>query len=60
MKNTHITKCNTLPNEMKIDLHMFGALMLNGIGGHIDSTDVVAVHQGCLAQRSVQLRQELA
>jgi hypothetical protein len=31
MKDTNITKSNTFLNEMKIDLYMFGALMLNKI-----------------------------
>lgn len=31
MKDTNITKSNTFSNEMKIDLYMFGALMLNKI-----------------------------
>jgi hypothetical protein len=47
-----ITKCNTLPNKVKIDLHV--------LGRHVDYIDVVAIHKSCLVQRSVQLRQELA
>uniref|UniRef100_A0A0A9BNH9 Uncharacterized protein n=1 Tax=Arundo donax TaxID=35708 RepID=A0A0A9BNH9_ARUDO len=39
---------------------MFSALVLNGAGGHVECADVVAIHQSCLAQRSVQPRQELA
>ena len=39
---------------------MFGALMLDGIGGHVDGADVVAVNQGSPANRRVQLNQKLA
>ena len=38
---------------------MFGALMLYGIGGHVDSADVVAVNQGSPANRRMQLNQKL-
>ena len=60
MKDAHITEGDTLPNEVKIDLHMLGAPMLNGVRRHVDGADVVAIHQCCLAQRRVQLRQKLA
>jgi hypothetical protein len=45
MKDANITKSNALLNKMKIDLHMLGALMLNGVGEHIDNTDVVTIDQ---------------
>ena len=31
MKHTNITKSNTLAEKVEIDLHVFSALMLNGI-----------------------------
>jgi hypothetical protein len=46
MEYPDITNSNTLPNEVEIDLNMLGALMLNGVGGHVDSADVVALDQG--------------
>lgn len=60
MKYPNITKSNALLNKMKIDLHMLGALMLNGVGEHIDSTDVVTIDQHCLGQGSMQLSKQLA
>ena len=45
MQNTDITKINALPNEVKINLNVFGVLMLNRVGGHVDRTDIVAVYQ---------------
>jgi hypothetical protein len=35
---------------MEIDLNMLGALMLNGVGGHVDGTDVVTIDQGSPTQ----------
>jgi hypothetical protein len=50
MENAGTTNGNSLPNEVKIDLNVFGALMLNQVGGHGDHTDVV-VDQGSTAGR---------
>jgi hypothetical protein len=59
VENTDITKSNTFPNKMEINLHMFGTLMLNRVLGHVDGADVVAVHKSRFAQGSVKLRQQL-
>ena len=45
MQNTKITNSNSLPDEVKINLNMLSSLMLNWIGGHVDDTDVVTIHQ---------------
>ena len=45
MQNTKITNGDSLPDEVKIDLNVLGALMLNRVGGHVDGTDVVTIHQ---------------
>ena len=50
MENTGTTNGNSLPNKVKINLNVFGALMLNRVGGHLDHTDVV-VDQGSTAGR---------
>ena len=34
--------------------------MLDGVGGHVDNTDVVTVHQCSVAKRGVELQEELA
>lgn len=41
-------------NEMKINLHMFGVLMLDGVGRHVNYADVVAVNQSCSTDWGVQ------
>jgi hypothetical protein len=33
MEDTDLTDGNLLSDKMKINLHMLGALMLNGVGG---------------------------
>jgi len=59
MKDTKITNGNPLPDEVEVNLNMFGALMLDWIGGHVDGADVIAIHQCGLAEGVVQLLQEL-
>jgi hypothetical protein len=44
MEYMNISNRNMLPNEVKIDLNVLGALILNGVGGYVDGVDVVAVH----------------
>jgi hypothetical protein len=45
MEDTNVPDRNALTNKMEINLDMFGALVLDGVGGEIDSADVVAVDQ---------------
>jgi hypothetical protein len=47
MKNTDISKSNSLSNKMKINPHMISTLMLNWVHREIDGEDVVAIdHNG--------------
>jgi len=55
MKNVDISCSNTLPNKVEINLDVLGALMLNGVGRHVDSADIIAVNQGSLTERNMQL-----
>jgi hypothetical protein len=45
VEDTNVPDDNTLVDKVKINLNMLGALMLNGVGGEVDGTDVVAVDQ---------------
>jgi hypothetical protein len=45
VENTNVPDCNALADKVKINLNMLGALVLNGVGGEVDSADVVAVDQ---------------
>jgi hypothetical protein len=44
---------------MEINLHMFGALVLYGVGGEVDRRDVVAVDDGGTCRRAMKLDEEL-
>jgi hypothetical protein len=39
---------NTFPNEVEVNLDMLHTLVLNGVGGEVDSTDVVIVDESAL------------
>ena len=41
MQNTNFTKRDLLANEVDIDLDVLGPSMMNRVGCHVDSTDVV-------------------
>jgi hypothetical protein len=59
MQNTKITNGDSLPNEVKIDLNVLGSLMLNRVGGHVDNTNVVTIHQCGAPERGMQLEKKL-
>ena len=60
MKDTDSSKGHSFSNEVKINLNVLGTLMLNGVGRHVYGVDIVTIDQGRLAERCVQLSQELA
>ena len=60
MKNLDVSQCDSLPDEVEIDLNVLGALMLNWITGHIDGADVVIVDQCSSTKRCVLLKKKLA
>ena len=43
MKNTDSADGDPFPDKVKVNLHMLGTLMLDGVGGEINGADVVAV-----------------
>jgi hypothetical protein len=45
MKNSNIIDGDALAHEVKIDLDVLCALMLDGVGGEVHGTDVVVVDQ---------------
>jgi hypothetical protein len=60
MEDADLTDDNLLLNEIKINLHMLRALMLNGVGGKVHDTDVVTVDESAARWQSLELMQELA
>ena len=47
MKNPDCTHGDTFTDEVKVDFHVLGALMLNGVGGEVAGADIVAVDEAC-------------
>jgi hypothetical protein len=60
MEDVDLTDGNLLSDEIKINLHMLRALMLNGVGGEVHGADVVTVDESAARWRSLELMQELA
>jgi hypothetical protein len=60
MEDAVLIDGNLLSDEMKINLHMLHALMLNGVGGEVHCADVIAVDESAARWRSLELMQELA
>jgi hypothetical protein len=60
MENADLADGNLLSDKMKINLHMLGALMLNGIGGDVHGADVVAVDKGAPRRQGLELVEQLS
>jgi hypothetical protein len=43
VEGTNVPDGNTLVDKVKINLNMFGALVLNEVGGEVDGADVIAL-----------------
>jgi hypothetical protein len=43
VEGTNVPDGNALVDKVKINLNMFGALVLNGVGGEVDGADVIAL-----------------
>jgi hypothetical protein len=60
MQNADMADGNAFPHEVEINLDVLGALVLDGVGGHVDGADVVAIDQRCAARRSMKLEEKLS
>jgi hypothetical protein len=60
MEDAGLTDGNLLSDEMKINLHMLHALMLNGVGGEVHDANVVAVDESAARWWSLEHMQKLA
>jgi hypothetical protein len=60
MEYVDLTDGDSLSNKMKINLHMFGVLMLNGVGGEVHNADVVAVDESAPRRQTLELMEQLA
>jgi hypothetical protein len=55
VQDADITNGHTFPHKVEVDLDMLHPLVLNGVGGEVDDVGVVAVDEGALCQRSMEL-----
>jgi hypothetical protein len=55
-----LTDDNLLSDKIKINLHMFGVLMLNEFGREVYDADVVTVDKGAPRRRGLELVEQLS
>jgi hypothetical protein len=60
VQDADITDGNAFPNEVEVDLNILRTLMLNGVGGEVDGTDVVTIDESVVWQRSMEHLNELS
>jgi hypothetical protein len=48
VQDADITDGNAFSNEVEVDVGMLHTLVLNGVGGEVDGTDVVVVDKSAL------------
>jgi hypothetical protein len=59
MEDADLIDCDLLSDKMEINLHMLGALMLNGVGEEVHDTDVVIVDKGASRRWALELMEHL-
>ena len=59
MKYSNVTEGNLLTDKVDVQLDVLGASMMNGVGGEVDSEDVVAVQDGDLIHGVGELEKKL-
>jgi hypothetical protein len=60
VKNANRSTSDSFPDEVKIDLDMFRALVLDGGGREVDDAGVIAEDQGARGQQTMELLEQLA
>jgi hypothetical protein len=55
VQDADITDGHAYPHKVELDLVMLHTLVLNGVCGEVDGTDVVTVDEGALRQCRVEL-----
>jgi hypothetical protein len=59
MEDADLTDGNLFSDKMKINLHMLGVLMLNGVGGEVHGADIVTVDEGATRRWGLELVEQL-
>ena len=60
MQDAHITDGDAFSHEVLVDLNMLGVLMLNEVGGEVDSADVIVVDECAPGEWTVKLLEQQA
>lgn len=60
MQYTGFTEGDSFSNEVQVNLDMLGALVLDGVGGEVDSTDVVTIDNCGAPKRAAKFLQKMA
>lgn len=60
VKNSNMAQRNSFPNEMNVNLDMFGPLMMNWVRGQVDGRDVAAVGYRCLGERTPEIKEQVS
>jgi len=55
MENPNVTKGHLFADEVNVDLDVLRSLVVDGVGRHVDGTDVVAEDNGGGGQLDVEL-----
>jgi hypothetical protein len=53
MEHPNLSQSNLLAYKVDVDLDMLHAMVMNGVGGHVDSTDIITIddcrrRDGCM------------
>jgi hypothetical protein len=59
MEHTHSTNGDAFSNEVKVDLHMLGALVLYKVDGEVNGADFVAIDEAGGVEGVVQFLEKL-
>jgi hypothetical protein len=54
VQDADITDGHAFPHKVEVGLNMLHVLVLNGVGGEVDSADDVIVDEAALHQQSVE------
>ena len=60
MKNTNFAKSHLLVDEVNVDLDVLGTTVVDRVGCHVDSANIVAVDNCGNLQRNVELLKKLS
>jgi hypothetical protein len=60
VQDADFTEVDSFSDEVQVDLNMFGSLMLDRVGGEINSNDIIAINHCSTTKWATKLYQKLA